>query len=180
LSTPNENRSGYQQTTFFVFEDPFGTLWIHTREGTLFRFDRRNNQLKWFYNKPGDPASVFKTNIQVAWSDPEGILWICSGNQGIYKCVRRNREFNFTSLESSILDGTPDIRCLFEDPAGHIWVASKAGSIWIYDASLRPMGVWCTDGSIRPQSKEKLIVYDMLRIVPVVFGWPPKGRGYGF
>jgi outer membrane protein assembly factor BamB len=53
LSTPNENRSGYQQTTFFVFEDPFGTLWIHTREGTLFQFDRRNNQLKWFYNKPG-------------------------------------------------------------------------------------------------------------------------------
>jgi ligand-binding sensor domain-containing protein len=85
LRTPNEKRAGSQQTSFFVFEDVLGTLWVHTREGTLFPYDRSANVLNWFFNKPGASNCVFKTNIQVAWPDSEGVLWICCGNQGIYK-----------------------------------------------------------------------------------------------
>lgn len=162
LKTPNALRSTAQQTSFFVFEDAQGTLWVHTREGTLFPFNRETNSLDWFFNKPGDPDCVFKTNIQVAWADPEGVLWLCSGNQGIYKCVTRSRGFRFTSLESFVQSGTPDIRCLFKDPAGHTWVASKAGELRVFDQTGRSLGVLCSDGQLRPKGDSKLVVYDML------------------
>ena len=162
LKTPNALRSTAQQTAFFVFEDALGTLWVHTREGTLFPFNRQTNSLDWFFNQPGDPDCVFKTNIQVAWADSEGVLWLCSGNQGIYKCVTRSRGFRFTSLESYIQSGTPDIRSLFKDPAGHTWVASKAGELRVFDPTGGSLGVLCSDGQLRPSGDLKLVVYDML------------------
>jgi len=177
LKTPNEKRSGSQQTSFFVFEDARGTFWVHTLEGTLFTFDRKNNVLNWFFNKPGDPRCVFKTNIQVAWPDAEGVLWICCGNQGIYKCVTRNREFRFTSLESFIQSGTPDIRSLFQDPAEHLWVASKAGELRVFDKNHRSLGVLCRDGSLRPSGDTKLVVYDMLMDKQGRLWLATKGQG---
>ncbi len=161
LNTPNDKRSLTQDSRFFVFEDKFGNFWIHTLEGTLFTLDRKSNQLKWFYNKPGDPNCVFKTNIQVAWSDPEGVLWICSGNQGIYKSVQRRRDFIFTSMEPYVSSGSPDIRSLFEDKAGNIWIASKSGVLRIFDKNFKSKGVLCGDGKIRPVSDISLVVYEM-------------------
>ena len=118
LATSNDNRSASQRTTFFVFEDIHGVTWVHTTEGTLFPYDRENNRLMWFHNRPGTPETLFRTNVQVAWSDPEGVLWVCSGNQGIYKFVYRSRDFRFYSMEHYISSGTPDIRALFQDQAG--------------------------------------------------------------
>jgi len=162
LKTPNEKRSSSQETTFFVFEDAAGTIWVHTREGTLFTYDRILNALKWFYNKPGDPQCVFKTNIQVAWADPEGLLWICCGNQGIYKCVRRSSNFRFISMGPYIQSGTPDIRSLFCDPAGNYWISSKAGELRVLDKDFKSKGVLCKDGSLRKVGDIKLAAYEIL------------------
>jgi len=161
LNTPNDKRSLTQDSRFFVFEDKFGNFWIHTLEGTLFTLDRKSNKLRWFYNKPGDPNCVFKTNIQVAWADPEGVLWICSGNQGIYKCVQRRRDFLFTSMEPYVSSGSPDIRSLFEDKAGNYWVSSKSGVVRVLDKGFKSKGVLCSDGKLRPVSDINLIVYEM-------------------
>lgn len=177
LKTPNALRSYAQQTAFFVFEDALGTLWIHTQEGTLFPFNRETNRLEWFFNKPGDLDCVFKTNIQVAWADEEGVLWLCSGNQGIYKCVTRHRGFRFTSLEAYIQSGTPDIRSLFRDPAGHTWVASKAGEVRVFDPAGRSLGVLCSDGHLRPVGDQKLVVYSMLLDRHNRFWLATKGQG---
>lgn len=177
LQTPNAQRSTAQQTAFFVFEDALGTLWVHTREGTLFPFDRKANRLNWFFNQPGDPNCVFKTNIQAALADPEGVLWLCSGNQGIYKCVSRSRGFRFTSLEAYIQSGTPDIRSLFKDPAGHTWVASKAGELRVFDQAGQSLGVLCSDGQLRPSGDFKLVVYDMLLDKQNRFWLATKGQG---
>ncbi|MDP4277027.1 MAG: two-component regulator propeller domain-containing protein [Bacteroidota bacterium] len=177
LRTPNEKRSGAQQTSFFMFEDVTGTLWVHTKEGMLFPFDRQNNTLKWFYNKPGSADCMFKTNIQAAWSDPQGVLWICCGNQGIYKCVRRNRDFRFTSLEPFIQSGTPDIRSLFQDPAGNLWVASKAGELRVFDRQQHSIGVLCSDGSLRASGDSKLVVYKMLKDRKGRLWLATKGQG---
>lgn len=162
LKTPNEKRSISQQATFFVFEDVSGVFWIHTMEGTLFPYDRQNNALRWFHNKPGDPDCVFKTNIQVAWADPEGILWICCGNQGIYKCIQRSREFRFTTMEPYIHSGTPDIRSIFQDPAGNVWVSSKAGELRIFDKDHKSKGVLCKNGTLKPSGDMILAVYEII------------------
>lgn len=161
--TPFEIRNASQQTSFFVFEDAFKTLWVHSREGTLFSYDRKDHQLKWFYNNPADPGCVFKTNIQVAWADPEGILWICAGSQGVYKGVQRNRDFHFESMERYIHSGTPDIRSLFRDKNRNIWVGSKAGELRILNAAHQSLGVLCRDGSLRPTGDMKLAVYSILQ-----------------
>lgn len=162
LNAPNEKRSGSQQTTFFVFEDSYGITWIHTREGTLFTYDRKGNKLEWFYNKPGSDDCVFRTNIQVAWADKCGTLWICCGNQGIYKCVRRNNDFRYVSMESYIQNGTPDIRSMFRDPAGNYWISSKSGELRIMDSNFKSKGVLCSDGSVKQKSDVKLSVYKIL------------------
>ena len=162
LKTPNDKRSISQEATFYVFEDTYGTFWIHTMEGTLFPYDRQRNSLNWFHNKPGDADCVFKTNIQVAWADQEGVLWVCCGNQGIYKCVQRSREFNFTSMEPYIHSGTPDIRSLFQDPAGNVWVSSKAGDVRIFDKNMNSRGVLCRNGSLKSTSDINLAVYEIM------------------
>jgi signal transduction histidine kinase/ligand-binding sensor domain-containing protein/CheY-like chemotaxis protein/AraC-like DNA-binding protein len=175
--TPNEIRSASQQTTFFVFEDAFGTLWVHSREGTLFSYDRQRHALRWFFNNPASPDCVFKTNIQVAWADPEGILWICAGNQGVYKCVQRNRDFHFESMERYIHSGTPDIRSLFRDSRGNTWVGSKAGELRILDPSQKSLGVLCRDGSLRPDGDMKLVVYNILQDKKGRIWLATKGQG---
>jgi signal transduction histidine kinase/ligand-binding sensor domain-containing protein/DNA-binding NarL/FixJ family response regulator len=175
--TPNEIRSASQQTSFFIFEDTFKTLWVHSREGMLFPYDRNRHTLRWFYNNPTDPNCVFKTNIQVAWADPEGILWICAGNQGVYKCVQRNRDFHFESMERYIHNGTPDIRSLFRDVKGNIWVGSKAGELRILNAAHQSLGVLCKDGSLRTNSDLKLAVYNMLQDKKGRIWLATKGQG---
>jgi len=175
--TPFEIRNASQQTSFFVFEDAFKTLWVHSREGTLFSYDRSGHSLRWFYNNPADPACVFKTNIQVAWADAEGILWICAGSQGIYKCVQRNRDFHFHSMERYIHTGTPDIRSLFRDAKGNIWVGSKAGELRILNAAHQSLGVLCKDGSLRPTGDMKLAVYNILQDRKGRIWLATKGQG---
>ncbi|HET9569870.1 MAG TPA: two-component regulator propeller domain-containing protein [Bacteroidales bacterium] len=175
--TPFEIRNASQQTSFFVFEDAFMTLWVHSKEGTLFSYDRTNHKLKWFYNNPADPACVFKTNIQVAWADPEGILWVCAGSQGIYKCVQRNRDFHFESMERYIHSGTADIRSLFRDRNGNIWVGSKAGELRIMNAAHQSLGVLCRDGSLRASGDMKLAVYNILQDKKGRIWLATKGQG---
>jgi signal transduction histidine kinase/DNA-binding response OmpR family regulator/ligand-binding sensor domain-containing protein len=174
---PNEKRSASQHTTFFVFEDIYKCLWVHSREGTLFSYDREKHCLRWFYNNPADPACVFKTNIQVAWADPAGILWVCAGNQGIYKCVQRNRDFRFESMEKYIHSGTPDIRSLFQDPAGNLWVGSKAGELRIFNSKHQSLGLLCRDGSLRSVSDLKLSVYNILQDRKGRIWLATKGQG---
>jgi ligand-binding sensor domain-containing protein len=175
--TPFEIRNASQQTSFFVFEDAFKTLWVHSREGTLFPYNRANHQFRWFFNNPVDPACVFKTNIQVAWADSEGILWVCAGSQGIYKCVQRNRDFHFQSMEGYIHSGTPDIRSLFRDTNGNIWVGSKAGELRILNATHESLGVLCRDGSLRPVGDMRLAVYNILQDRKGRIWLATKGQG---
>jgi signal transduction histidine kinase/ligand-binding sensor domain-containing protein/DNA-binding response OmpR family regulator len=161
-SSPNTNRSLSPEARFFVFKDIHGTFWVHTREGSLFTYNKKNNSLDWFHNKPGSSDCIFRSNIQVAYSDREGVLWVCSGNQGVYKCVKRNNEFNYTSMEPWVKNGTPDIRSLFVDPAGNIWVSSKAGELRLFDKNMKSMGVLCHDGVLRSSGDNFLSVYKIL------------------
>ncbi len=176
-STPNINRSLSPEARFFVFKDIHGTFWVHTREGSLFTYNKKNNSLEWFYNKPGSPDCIFRSNIQVAYSDREGVLWVCSGNQGIYKCVRRNNEFNFTSMEPWIKNGTPDIRSLFMDPAGNIWVSSKAGELRLFDKNMKSLGVLCRDGALRSSGDYYISVYKILMDSKKRIWLATKGQG---
>lgn len=177
LATSNDNRSASQRTTFFVFEDIHGVTWVHTKEGTLFPYDRENNRLMWFHNRPGTPETLFRTNVQVAWSDPEGVLWVCSGNQGIYKFVYRSRDFRFYSMEHYISSGTPDIRALFQDQAGQYWVSSKAGELRILDKDMKSLGLLCRDGRLRDRSDQRLHVYRILQDRKGRIWLATKGQG---
>ena len=175
--TPFEIRNASQQTSFFVFEDAFKTLWVHSSEGTLFPYDRTNHHFRWFFNNPANPSCVFKTNIQVAWADSEGILWVCAGSQGIYKCVQRNRDFHFQSMERFIHSGTPDIRSLFRDNNRNIWVGSKAGELRLLNAAHESLGVLCRDGNLRPTGDMKLAVYNILQDRKGRIWLATKGQG---
>jgi signal transduction histidine kinase/ligand-binding sensor domain-containing protein/CheY-like chemotaxis protein/AraC-like DNA-binding protein len=175
--TSSEVRASASQGSFFAFEDASRTLWVHTRGGLLFYYDRADHQLHWFFNNPADPDCVFKTNIQVAWADPQGILWICAGNQGIYKCVQRNASFHFKSMETYIHSGTPDIRSLFQDKAGNIWVGSKAGELRLLNSQRQSLGVFCRDGSLRKVSDMKLAVYNILEDHKGRIWLATKGQG---
>lgn len=140
-----------------IIEDIFDTFWIHIPGGGFAWYDRQSQELKPFY----DP------NIQTGWSsanhmvgfysDKQGNLWMATYKNGLMKVTFNKSTFLRQSIEQTDLDFEGNnVRGVYQDKDGYIWVGSKDRIIRLYDNRMNYIGNLTGSGTFVPYSKEEL------------------------
>ncbi|MFZ1520315.1 MAG: two-component regulator propeller domain-containing protein [Ignavibacteriaceae bacterium] len=122
-----------QSTVHSIIQDKQGFIWIATEDG-LNRYDGYNFSI--YRNDRDDLTSIVNNQIRVLLQDKKGTIWAGTGEglsalSLIYDAKDgKNKEgfFNFIKKENdttSLSDN--NIRCLYEDKFGVIWIGTTNG-----------------------------------------------------
>ncbi|MCF8357462.1 MAG: response regulator [Prolixibacteraceae bacterium] len=123
----------------YIYEDQQRNLWIGIHGGGLALYDRANDSLVFYRNDPLSDKTLSSDFVHCIAEDKSGLLWVGTGqfNGGANKVIYANPSFkqikpceNITNLADNV------IRCVFEDSNRNIWMASKSGSVYIYNPDL--------------------------------------------
>jgi len=110
-----------------IFEDRDGLIWTASYFAGVSRFDPRSLAFGHYKLSLDDPKSPGNNRVEAIAEDEDGYLWIAAG--GLHKIDRNNGVVDLyhhdpgdsTSLHSD------DIRCLFFDSRGTLWVGTVDG-----------------------------------------------------
>lgn len=139
---------------FHIHEDVNNRLWVHPFGGGFSYFDRKNNCLVPFYNRPGSSDWMFSNKIHSAMSDAQGNLWLCTHSKGLEKVTFVKNEFElFVPKPHDYESLSNEVRALLEDREGNIWVSVKEGFVHIYDAQRNYLGYLTEQGTISKTGK---------------------------
>ncbi|MCD8540360.1 MAG: hypothetical protein LRY55_11800 [Leadbetterella sp.] len=118
---------------FNVFEDAHNRVWVTLKGGGFGYFEKESETLNYFYNNPADKDRLFSNNIASAYSDRKGVLWFSTRNGGINKVVFSPNNFQYKQLvKNSVNKYDNEVRALFQDSDGKIWITSKMGKLYVY------------------------------------------------
>ncbi len=130
-----------------IIEDPFGTIWVGTREGGLNKVVIRkegvpsNDNVLFirYLNEPSDPGSIPNNIINAFNCDASGNLWIGT-DDGICKLNRSallkssnelQSSLEFQCYETNPLDNESlnynFVQSVFNDRSGTLWVGTSTG-----------------------------------------------------
>ena len=129
LFTPkNEVVSYERESVNLIFEDKQGTLWVLPEKGNFSYFDRETKELKPYYLDRNNPESAFTPLVRNSFIDKQGSLWLV-GARGVKRMTFHPKTYNLRQLD----DEGIEVRAIFRDQSGQLWVASKSGFIRIYN-----------------------------------------------
>lgn len=126
-------------TTSFLDEaralevDSDGNLWVGTKEGKLYIYDRSMRLTKEITRQPnGSPLG----SIYTIKEDSHGNLWVGTKGDGVYRLSRRKgakEEYDFKHLRHNPTDSNSlsnnQVYCIEEDSQGRLWIATYGGAI---------------------------------------------------
>lgn len=115
-------------------EDENGTLWLTLKGGGFGYYDPASDDLKYFFNKPGDPNSRFSNFVNCFYNDPSGVLWLSTYFKGIEKVSFIQKKFKFIQpATQSNFSVANEVRAMLEDSKGYLWVATKNQELFLLD-----------------------------------------------
>lgn len=133
---------------YTVFMDTDGLVWITTYGNGLFCYDERTDKLS-HYRNTTDASSLPSDYLLCVTEDRYGNLWVGSEYAGIIRIVKTPSYIRYVRPESpSIIGKTNNVRTLCESSRKEIWVGTKNGSLYVYDAMLTK--VRCIGEGVNP------------------------------
>lgn len=135
---------------FFIFEDVENRLWVHPRGGGFSVYDKVTDTLVPFYNDPFSNNWMFSNMMHSAYSDRQGNLWMCTRSHGLEKVIfYDDSQFRSILLNRNVNSTiNNEVRPIFEDSEGYIWVATKDGKIHIMNAEMKEIGILNNKGFV--------------------------------
>ncbi len=148
---------------FLVIEDVNHSLWVNPQGGGFSRYNRTTDELEYFYNEPFSPKSLFSNIIHSGYSDRKGNLWLCTYNKGLEKISFYTPQFRLGKVNNHVNSLTAnEIRALKQMSNGEIWMATKDGTIRVFDQKLKELGVLSANGNLSQGEKINDLAYCML------------------
>jgi len=123
---PHSISSNFVQKTI---EDYAGNLWVATYYGGLELFDPLHRSFRRMIDDPSGTTSLSGKDIVSLLEDKEGRIWIGTDDGGL-NCYHPDTR-HFTHYFSSA-ERLPDLRVLFTDSKGRLWVGQKG--LYLLDA----------------------------------------------
>ncbi|MBN1820587.1 MAG: response regulator [Prolixibacteraceae bacterium] len=127
----------------YLYEDNAGQLWIACHGGGLALFNNENQQFDFFRNEPGNNNSISSNFVHCIIQDKSGNYWIGTSRYsgGVNKIIFSNPAFtNIAPNKNFSLQAENEIKAVFEDSQGNLWVSSRYGEIHIYNNELGKIG----------------------------------------
>ena len=135
-----------------IISDGNGQLWLATFNG-LVHYDPKTQETKRYINQPNDPFSLGGNDIWTLWLDSTGALWIASdgGGVSVFEKSKKYPQGRFINHKheagraSSI--NSNQVRTVFEDKTGDIWVGNYPDGINFFDRSSAAITTYTHDPS---------------------------------
>ncbi|HMH22211.1 MAG TPA: two-component regulator propeller domain-containing protein [Puia sp.] len=129
-NNPRDSNSISSDFVQKTFEDYAGKLWVATYYGGLDLFDPKKKKFTRFIQDPSGMTSLSGKNIVALHEDKEGNIWIGTDDGGLNCYHQASRHFShyFNNDEKM-----PDLRVLFSDGKGRLWVGQKG--LYLLDPS---------------------------------------------
>jgi ligand-binding sensor domain-containing protein/signal transduction histidine kinase len=121
-----------------IMEDPKRRLWVVVwQQGVHVLDQQRAKVLRSFYPREGDSTALPSHRLQSIYQDTKGRIWFGNRFENFPGLVRwdeaQQRFFHYIRRPEKKLDiFNPEIKYLFEDPQGTLWVGTD-GSLCSYD-----------------------------------------------
>jgi len=162
---------------FFVIEDKNNNVWVHPKNGIIYHYNRPTGQLEPFNNSPEASEHRFPDVIRSAMTDIQGNLWLCP-SQGVVKAVFRKSFFaNEKPIAGDDYSGQNQIRALYQDRDNWLWVGTKEGLLFLYDAQGKLIGQMGADGRLNSRTPFKAPVYNIMGDNTGAIWISSKGKG---
>lgn len=166
------------QSGVFIYEDIHKNLWIHPSGGRFAYYDRMQQKLIPFYNRQKQ-RKWDSSRMTAAFSDKQGNLWISTSTAGLEKATFIYNDFSIIPVneqDSESLEN--EVRALFEDSAGRIWMGCKDAVIRVYNENMQLLGHLTSSGALSPLVKEPLgTAYSIIEDREGVIWIGTKGNG---
>lgn len=136
--TPDEIAPLVDEERQYYFEDSEDNLWIGLHGAGLAHYQREENKFEFYRNNPNDPNTISSNFVHCITEDKSGLIWLGTGqfNGGVNKVIAANPSFRYIIPEVNIKDIADNvIRSVYEDSYKNIWIATKSGTIHIYDST---------------------------------------------
>jgi len=111
-----------------IFEDKDGQIYVGTYFGGLHHFDRKNQIFTPVRKSRTGATSIIGNNVISIIQDKEGNIWIGTDDGGLNKLNAVTGEFEHYFQDDY---KKPDIRVLFTDSKGNLWVGQEG--LFLYD-----------------------------------------------
>ena len=131
------SENGNISSFYKVFEDRAGVLWVSMKGSGLGYYDRLTDQIRFVYRGADDLSHTFPDIIYDIYYDKTGIIWLCT-DDGIHKVVLPASKFSQEQLvQNSRIKLDNQVRGLYSDRRGRLWVGSKNGQLAVFDKGKR-------------------------------------------
>lgn len=130
-----------------IVEDSKGNLWLTPSGNGMAMYDRRNNRLVPFLDKDRHYAWTAENTVIDMFVDRQDNVWFCGKYTGLQKATYNAPQFNTLNHVAPTESGR-DVRGVFQDSKGRIWLGAKSGVVSVYDSQLRFIGNLTADGRL--------------------------------
>ena len=145
----------------YLEEDSHGHVWLTPSGNGLAMYDRGSGTMVPVINKKYHETWTAENTAVTLFVDRQDNVWFCDKYTGLQKATYNRPQFDILSAEPT--DGSAhDVRGVFQDSKGRIWVGAKNEVISVYDSHLRFVGNLTPEGTLSPTSRT------------------PVGRAYAF
>jgi ligand-binding sensor domain-containing protein/signal transduction histidine kinase/DNA-binding response OmpR family regulator len=136
----NSISSNYVQTTL---DDSEGNFWIATYYGGLNLFDLKTHTFRRVTSDPKQETSMFGNNVVSLNEDKDKNVWIGTDDGGLncYNLIKNKFTHYFINSQQ-----TPDIRTIFTDSKGRVWVG-HAG-LYLFNKSANRFDLFTDKGGL--------------------------------
>ena len=111
-------------------------LWMTLKGGGFGFYDPVYDEVRYFYNRPGDPESKMSNFVNGFYADPNGVLWVSTYFKGIEKITSIRKKFRFVQpARQSGFSIANEVRAMLTDSYGYLWVATKKQELFLMDSN---------------------------------------------
>ncbi|NIG56710.1 two-component regulator propeller domain-containing protein [Chitinophaga sp. Cy-1792] len=114
---------GPENIIFCLTKGQEHTIWAGTFNKGVIRFNTRNRDFQYFRNTAQQPHLLASNKIQCILSDRQQRIWVGTEDRGITVLDGAGKQLaSFDNIPGGQDAGHSNIRCLYEDKAGTIWI----------------------------------------------------------
>ena len=137
---PNDPLSISSNNIWSFAEDQDGQIWVATERNGLNVFRPEEGYFTRYFHNPKDFSSLSSNDIVAILMDKKNNLWVGTESNGLNLYNRATNSFiRFYHNEKATNGGNNpsinanDIRSIFEDSKGRLWVGTESGGLDLYD-----------------------------------------------
>jgi len=153
-----------QPVTPFVFTDFKGDVWVQPSGGGFSKFNPGNHALIPLKYTDYFPKGNYTNSFVAAFFDKQGNLWYSTEAAGLVKVVFNENNFKTSSVTNKLIQSsTKEVRSLFQDKTGNIWVGNKQNQIVVLDKNLKQIGSLSPSGQLKKNAKWNKAAYSIMQ-----------------